>query len=92
MNAFNSVRPRGTEAPSKAPKRQTRSRAPMQGHLRNLPEIELHDESESRIKYAKTVAELEKKFAESGRASRCGTYRTPAERARIADNEFKREK
>ena len=36
MNAFTSVRPRGKDAPSKAPRKTNHSRAPIEGNVREL--------------------------------------------------------
>ncbi len=85
-NAFMMVRPKSdTAAKSAAPKRTARSRAPMEGHLRDLPPAKIHDAEEARRRYIENAAEVALKVSASKRKTKISTA-TPAERARSKDN------
>ncbi len=86
MNAFESVRPRGQDLPSKPPRKTARSRAPLEGSLKDLTTKLDHDDAASKKKHVESYANLELALAEKGRSNRTGSYQTPAERARIANN------
>lgn len=85
QNAFTMVRPQGkVEAPAKAPRKTNHSRAPLEGHLRDVAPPQLHDKEASRARSIAMAAEVSIKQAarERGRRSRMST---PAERARALD-------
>lgn len=80
-NAFTMVRPRCADAPSKAPRSGNRSRAPLEGHLRDVCPAQLHDKKLNRERQIATAAEVSIKQAARERGRR-SSMSTPAERAR----------
>lgn len=80
---FPTPRPKAAEGPSKAPRRTNHSRAPIEGSLRVLGPVELHDEAKAHREYEERMAAIALLDHQRKRASR-NRSKTPAEQAKMA--------
>ena len=80
---FPIPRPKAAEGPSKAPRRTNHSNAPMEGSLRVLGPVELHDEVKAKREYQERLAALRLMDNQRLRGTRVKS-KTAAERAKTA--------